>query len=121
MLKTTTYRERSRIFLAQAFEELAANDIPQASEKAWGATAQMLKAVAEKRGWQHKGHGHLFTAMRRLRRETGELELKLLFSHANDLHGNFYEDKYLAEDLEDLLPQIERLVNRLEQILESTP
>ncbi len=107
--------------MAQAFEEPAANDIPQASEKAWGAAAQMLNAVAERRGWQQKGYGHLFEAMRRLRRETGELELKLLFSHANDLHGNFYEDSYLAEDLEYLLPQIERLVNRLEQKLESTP
>ena len=55
MQRTTTYREQSRVFLAQAhFEELAKGDLQQASEKGWGAASQMVKAIAQERtrnGW----------------------------------------------------------------------
>ena len=34
--ETTTYKEQSRVLLAQAFEELAKGDLAQASEKGWG-------------------------------------------------------------------------------------
>ena len=49
-MATQTYQQASQRFLAQAKQELAAGDLPQASEKGWGATAQILKAVAEQRG-----------------------------------------------------------------------
>ena len=107
--------------MAQAYEELAKGDLPQASEKAWGATAQMLKAIAQERGWPHRRHQSLYGIIRQLRRETGKAELTLLFSHASDLHGNFYENLYEAEDLEDLLPEVVRLVDRLERLLSATP
>ena len=115
--RTTTYREQSRIYLAQAREELANDDIAQASEKAWGATAQMLKAIAQQRGWPHKSHRYLYEVIRRLRRETGDPELTRLFNQATGLHSNFYENLYEAEDLQDLLPEIARLVDRLEGLL----
>ena len=118
MQRTTTYREQSRLYLVQAREELAKGDIPQSSEKAWGATAQMLKAIAQERGWRHKAHRYSFEVIRRLRRETGETELTRLFSHARDLHGNFYENEYTAEELQVLLPEIERLVEQLEGMLD---
>ena len=38
-----TYREASRQLLAQARAELDAGDLRQASEKAWGAAAQIVK------------------------------------------------------------------------------
>ena len=38
--------EDSRTLLAQARAELTQHDVRQASEKGWGAAAQMLKAVA---------------------------------------------------------------------------
>ena len=44
------YRERSRAFLVKARTEFDAGDLEQASEKAWGAAAMMVKAVAERRG-----------------------------------------------------------------------
>ena len=114
MQRTATYREQSRIFLAQAREELAKGDIPQASEKAWGAAAQMVKAVAQQRGWEHRGHRELHRVIRRLRRETGVRESRPLFSSANDLHSNFYENLYEAVDVQDLLPEVERLIGFLE-------
>ena len=121
MQRTTTYREQSRIFLAQAYEELAKGDLPQASEKGWGAASQMLKAIAQQRGWRHQSHQALRTTVTALLRETGDSELGTLFSSAGELHTNFYENLYEAEDLEDLLPEVVRLVDRLERLLSATP
>lgn len=42
------YRQQSREFLAQAWA-YSCDDLPQASEKGWGAAAWMAKAVAESR------------------------------------------------------------------------
>ena len=52
------YRQASERFLAQARQEFADGDLAQASEKGWGATAQMLKAIAQQRGWQHHRHNN---------------------------------------------------------------
>ena len=64
---TQTYQQASQRFLAQAKQELADGDLPQASEKGWGATAQILKAIAEQRGWEHSRHRHYHRIVSRLR------------------------------------------------------
>ena len=46
-MTTQTYRDASRLLLAQGRAELAAGDVRQASEKGWGAAAQMVKSIAE--------------------------------------------------------------------------
>ena len=53
-MATETYRTASRQLLAQGREELERGDTRQASEKGWGAAAQMVKDVAERRGWEHR-------------------------------------------------------------------
>ena len=117
MQKITTHREQSRIFLAQAYEELAKGDLPQASEKGWGAAAQMLKAVAQNRGWPNSSHRDLYVASRTLRRETDDPEISAQYSAASDLHKNFYDIEYSSDTIEDLLDKVELLVDRLEEML----
>ena len=120
MQGTATYREQSRIFLAQAYEEFfAKGDLPQASEKGWGAAAQMVKAVAQQRGWRHSTHRALLGAVTALRRETGDSELSVQFSAASSLHMNFYEIEYPPDYIEDLLQQVEQFVNKAEGLLHS--
>ena len=89
-----TYREASRRFLTQAHAELEAGDLQQASEKAWGAAAQMVKAAATVRGWEHDQHRHLWVAARELSNEAGDPEIHDLFGVAHNLHTNFYENTY---------------------------
>ena len=55
MVSRLAYRDQSRAYLEQANEELARDDLRQASEKGWGAASQIVKAVAEERGWEHNG------------------------------------------------------------------
>ena len=67
-VETRSYSNRSAHYLSQASEEFARGDFLQASEKGWGATAQMVKAVAEERGWEHGRHANFFEVVRRVGR-----------------------------------------------------
>ena len=76
MVQHQKYTAASREFLDRAHEALAQDDLVQASEKGWGAAAQMVKTVAVKRRWRHSGHAALFQVVRRLVEETGDDDLK---------------------------------------------
>ena len=116
--RTTTYREQSRMYLAQAYEELAKGDLEQASEKGWGAAAQIIKAVAKQRGWPHNSHHALRRAVTSLIEETGDSELGSLFGSAGDLHINFYEHWNTVKLTAIHLGDVERLVEMLEGMLD---
>ena len=109
------------MLLAQAYEEFAKGDFVQASEKGWGATAQMLKAIAQERGWRHFSHRDLYIALDLLRHETGDAELGVLFNAGSSLHVNFYENAYTGDTFSDNLRQVERFVDKAEGLLGTTP
>jgi hypothetical protein len=67
-------------------------DFPQASEKFWGAVAQMIKSIAANRRWRHGSHADLRRAIRELSAESRDTEFLILFASAEALHANFYED-----------------------------
>ena len=119
MQKTTTYREQSRMFMTQAYEELEKGDLAQASEKGWGASAQMVKANAQKRGWDHFTHRDLIRAVDRLTEQTDDLGLATLFGSAGFLHVNFYENGFSARAIEATLRRVERFVEKAERLLHS--
>ena len=85
------YLQTSHVYLRQAQRELDAGTLRQASEKAWGAAAQAVKALAEQRGWEHYTHAHLFRHVDRFSTELDSAELGRLFRSANSLHVNFCE------------------------------
>ena len=62
--------------LARARTCLAEGDLMQASAKGWGAAEQMVKAVAENRGWDHATHGDLYRAVHRLAEELSDQRLR---------------------------------------------
>ena len=119
MTTTTDYPVGSRAMMTQSRTELAQGDLQQASEKGWGAAAQMMKAVAEARGWQHGRHRHLHQTASRLRAETGDGDIYRYFQIAGSLHENFYENQMAAQDIDQSLQDVERLLERLETILSS--
>ena len=116
MTTPQSYREASRTLLAHGFAELAVGDTRQASEKGWGATAQMLESIAEQRGWEHKGHRLIRRAASRLADETGDAEIRRLYRTASDLHTNFYENLDTAEDVAAGLEDVGRLLDKLEPL-----
>ena len=100
--------------LRKAREALSEGDLIQASEKGWGAAAQMVKAVAEQRGWPHDNHRALYQVANRLAAESGDRDIRRLFSVASAIHQNFYEHWMPAEMVEEDLVSVEELVAKLE-------
>ena len=112
------YREASLSYLRDASDALSAGNYPNASEKLWGAAAQMVKAVAESRGWAHNGHRQLFQVVSQLTDETGDTDLAVLFRAAGFLHTNFYERWLPPEDVELAREQVVQLLEKLELSIE---
>ena len=108
-----TYLDTSRTLLVQGFAELEQGDIRQASEKGWGASAQMLKSIAQHRGWGHRGHRLIRRVASRLADETGDAEIRRLYRVADSLHINFYEDLDTAADVAAGLEDVRRLLDKL--------
>ena len=113
MQQENEYRQRSKAFLKKAGEELAAGDLEQASEKAWGAAALIVKAVADRRGIPHTSHNGLWRIVEDLGAETGDDELVDLFGFASNLHKNFYENRMRARTVERGINQMSGLSQRL--------
>ena len=107
------HNDTSALFLGKARAYLAEGDLLQASEKGWGAAAQAVKAIAETRGWDHRGHRQLHQAVDRLVAETGQAELRTLFASANILHSNFYDGFLSEEAVSGYLKDVERFVEQL--------
>ena len=109
-----TYSHASRELLDQAGRELAAGDVRQATEKGWGAAAQMVKAVASRRGWQHNSHSLLYDVVLKLARETGDDDISTLFHTAGNLHTNFYENWLTGEVAGAGLRYVGQFLDKLE-------
>ena len=111
------YRDQSKVFLSQALEELAKDDLCRASEKGWGAAATMVKAVAQNRGWRHNSHVSLFRAVSQLAKEAQDDSLEVLFSVAGMLHTNYYENWLERSAVETNLREVAQFVERVDGFL----
>ena len=114
------HQQLSEHLLAEARQELTAGGLPQASEYGWGATSQILKAIAEQRGWEHHRHRHYLRIASRLRAETGDGDILRLFAAARVLHENFYENDMSADDVADGLDDVEALLDKLKPMLDES-
>ncbi len=114
---TERYLRTSRQFIVQAQEEFDRGDMLQASEKAWGAAAQAVKATAEFRGWEHSTHARLFENVRKVSQETEDAELYDLFHVANSLHQNFYEGWQTEDFVQRGILRVKILVERLTDLV----
>ena len=119
-MTTQQYQHASEHFLAQARRELADGDLAQASEKGWGATAQMLKAIAEQQGWEHHRHRHYHRAASQIRAETGDGEVRRLFDSASSLRENSHENDMAADEVAERLDDVETLTDKLLPLLDQT-
>ena len=85
------HRERSRHFLAIVDDELARGELEEASNKVWGAAAHAIKAVAERRGWEHHAHALLEETVDRLVQEEGApMDIWIQYLTASAYHQRFY-------------------------------
>ena len=110
------YKQTGRWMMDKAEWEFRQGDLMQASEKAWGAAAHFLKAMAVLRGLDHHTHHHLVEVASALRKETGNDDIVRLFRTAESLHANFYEGSMDEDDVRLGLDDMQRLLDILEAI-----
>jgi uncharacterized protein (UPF0332 family) len=117
-VRVSEYTRLSQKNLQKAQALIAQGDYHQASEKLWGATASMVKAMAEGRGWPHESHRKLNLVISRLAQETGRRELIRLFGLANALHTNFYEDWLTPEQVVEFAASVRELLDELRRVVQ---
>ena len=104
---------QAREYWAKGAEHLRENDICQAAEKGWGTVAQLTKAVATLRGWNHYDHVAIQECVTALSEENPgkQRDIFLGMQAAESLHGQFYE-VYMT------LPRVGVALETLEPLLE---
>ena len=93
------YEEISRHLLEQAQEELDKGDIPQASDKVWGATVHAVKAVCQRMGWNHHAHNYLSAAANYAASGLNRQDLMEAFGFLEAMHANYYEHQKEADQV----------------------
>ena len=116
MTTAEEYRTASTTLYDQAMVEMDAGDLRQASEKLWGASAQALKSLAERRGWRHGSHAEFYRIMRRLMDESDDRRLMDQFNAATQLHVNFYENWLDEVQIQHLSEDVREFVDRLSDL-----
>ena len=115
--KAEHYSNLMRKHFKEAEAFLAKGDYVQASEKLWGAAAEIVKVVAAKRGVELRTHGDLWEFVAKLRTELKDPELSRLFLQANYLHQNFYEGILPPEAVMDGAEAVKEFIDKLERLI----
>lgn len=116
--KTEIHLKLSEKYMDEAEEYLRKRDYIQASEKAWGAASQIVKALAAKEGRELRSHASLWEYMDELAERLRDKELRYLWGRANNLHQNFYENWMPSREVELAVDDVKMLISKLKTILE---
>jgi len=100
-------------YLHEAKDFLANKDYVQASEKAWGAASQMVKALAAKEDRELRSHAALWDYVDELAERLQDLELRHQWRTANALHRNFYESWMPPREVELSVKDITSFLEKL--------
>ena len=120
--RTQRYAAASYELLDKAYTYLSDGDLRQASEKGWGAAAQIIKAVAEHwrtSGITHRSHDDLQNLVGLVAQPETQSALIIGFDRAQKLHRNFYENDgterfitltllAVSQFIDDILPWLRR-------------
>ena len=113
------YVAQAREYWAKGHQHLLEQDTCQAAEKGWGTVAQLTKAVATLRGWDHYDHIAIRECVLALANENPESKREILrrLLIAEGLHGQFYEIYMTQETVEVALDDLEPLLEILWNLL----
>ena len=112
----------SRRLIQQAREELERGDRLQATEKVWGALAQILKAHGQQRGWLNLGsHRTVSHIAQHLDAEYPEIPVSSAYVAADNGHRNFYDNEMSPPEIGDIITVVARVLPELESALSEPP
>ena len=112
----------SRRLIRQAGYELEKRgDRVQACDKASGAVAHGVKAMAAARHWRSNSHNYRRRIVDLLAVEYALPDLSVMQSFADDLHDNFYEDTMYEPQVALRLERVTSLLATFMALLEQEP
>ena len=112
----------SRRLIRQAGYELdKRGDRVQACDKAAGAVAHGVKALAEQRYWRHDSHNRRRNIVHLLAAEYDLPDLSVMQDTADKLHDNFYEDLMYEPVVRERLVRVTGLLADFIELLERVP
>ena len=112
----------SRRFIQQAPGELERGDRLQATEKIWGALAQMLKAHGQQRGWLNMGsHRTVGRIAQQLGAEYDNGRILNAYIAADNGHRNFYDNEMSPAEIEGIIAVVASVLPDLEIALREPP
>ena len=110
------YAALARAFRDSAWEHLEKDDLPQASNKAWGLVAETVKDISAQHGsiiHSHRGIVEVIVVLARLAANFGDTairrEINRALITAGKLHTNFYENELHEDTVLEGLIQCEEL------------
>lgn len=115
--KLEHYKRLNGKFLRDAEELVAEGDLVQASEKFWGAAAEIVKAYGVKKGLRTRTHADLWDIVITVDKENRQLGLHEDFLTAGYLHSNFYEDELRLESVRAAGNVVKRFIGKMERFL----
>ncbi|RLG72430.1 MAG: hypothetical protein DRO11_02270 [Methanobacteriota archaeon] len=104
---------QSRKYLFNAYKSISDRNYDKASEFLWGATAQIIKALAAKKGIILSSHRDLWDFVEQLAKELEDKPLYDAFFKANALHGNFYEVRLGEKEVVEAAEDIRKLISKI--------
>ena len=112
----------SRRLIRHAREELDREDRLQATEKVWGALAQMLKAHGQLRGWMNlRSHRTVGRIAQHLGVEYPEIPVLNAYIAADNGHRNFYDNEMSPPEIEGIITVVSSVLPELERALADPP
>ena len=115
--RQVTYVKLNGKYLRESQRLLAKGDYAHASEKLWGAMAEIIKAVAARRGLELGTHRSLGEFVSKLQSEHPDWDLVPAFGLGNALHTNFYEDWLPPDHVELYGDVIRHFIEKLQTLL----
>ena len=111
--KVKRYIELNGKYVDDAEECLKKGDYAQASEKLWGATVTILKAIAAQRGKTIKTHEGINFFLTQIAKELKDESINLVYLVAEGLHQNFYENAATPETVKRGAKTVKQFVTRM--------
>ncbi len=111
--KTTKYVALHEKYLSVSERFFKEKNYSQVSEKLWGATATITKAIAASRKKTIKTHDGIAFYLASIANELKDKSILDIVSIANSMHQNFYEDNLPPEVIKRASQRIKQFSSRV--------
>ena len=106
-----------RQYMDNALEALEKNEPGKAGEMLWGSVTQAFHAVAALHRRDVATHRSLKNFVIWIGDSTGDSSLRGDFEATEKFHNNFYDVTHTTEDVKDIIPTVNRLIERAFHLL----